>query len=80
MANAFDTNKIWILNIGTLKPLELPTEWFLSLAWDIDQWGLNSWGDFLELWAEREFGLKDKRKEDVRDIMLEYSVNQFVQL
>ncbi|WRT68552.1 uncharacterized protein IL334_005529 [Kwoniella shivajii] len=72
IAAAFNTTSIWILNIGSLKPLELPTEHFLSLAWDLDAWGINSVERFLQLWAEREFGSKDK--EEVADIMMKYSM------
>lgn len=29
--------KLWVLNIGAIKPLELDMEFFLSYAWDIDK-------------------------------------------
>lgn len=72
IARAFNTTSIWILNIGTLKPLELPTEHFLSLAWDLDAWPINSVDRFLHEWAAREFG-QDVSGE-VADIMSKYSV------
>lgn len=73
IAAAFNTTSIWILNIGSLKPLELPTEHFLSLAWDLDAWQINSVERFLTLWAEREFG--EKVKDEVASIMMKYSVS-----
>ena len=73
IARAFDTNQIWIVNVGSLKPLELPTEHFLALAYDFDAWPRNSLRSFLEMWAAREFG--EKVKEEVGDIMYLYSVS-----
>lgn len=72
IAAAFNTTSIWILNIGSLKPLELPSEHFLSLAWDINAWPINSVERFLQLWAEREFG--HEVKDEVADIMMKYSM------
>ncbi|WWD16299.1 hypothetical protein CI109_100725 [Kwoniella shandongensis] len=72
IAAAFNTTSIWILNVGSLKPLELPTEHFMSLAWDINAWPINSVEHFLRLWAEREFG--SGVKEEVADIMFKYSM------
>lgn len=72
VARAFNTTAIWILNVGTLKPLELPVEHFMSLAWDLDAWPVNSVDRFLEHWAAREFG--DQFAEETADIMKKYSV------
>ncbi|OWZ51928.1 hypothetical protein C356_02122 [Cryptococcus neoformans c45] len=72
IAHSFNTTQIWILNIGTLKPLEMPTEWFLDLAWDFDRWERNSWKRWLREWAGREFG--NEWKEEVGDIMGKYSL------
>ena len=48
--------KMWIVNVGDLKPMEVPTEFFLSLAWNpaaIPADGVDAW---LRQWAAREFG------------------------
>ncbi len=78
IARAFNTTSIWILNIGSLKPLELPTEHFLSLAYDIDAWPLNSVNRFLEHWAAREFG--EGVAVEVAHIMEKYSVSRYLYL
>ncbi|OCF34376.1 hypothetical protein I317_06529 [Kwoniella heveanensis CBS 569] len=72
IARAFNTTSIWILNVGSLKPLELPTEHFLALAYDSDAWPRNSVQKFLTHWAEREFG--QEVKDEVADIMYKYSL------
>ncbi|WVR07937.1 hypothetical protein IAU60_004980 [Kwoniella sp. DSM 27419] len=72
LARSFNTTQIWILNVGSLKPLEMPTEHFLSLAYDSDAWPRNSVNKFLTAWAEREFG--PEVKDEVADIMGRYSL------
>ena len=34
LAHQYGANRIWIVNVGDLKPLELPIEFFLRMAWD----------------------------------------------
>ncbi|WVF70255.1 hypothetical protein IAT40_005044 [Kwoniella sp. CBS 6097] len=72
IAAAFNTTSIWILNVGTLKPLELPVEHFMSLAWDINAWPINSVDRFLQHWAAREFG--EEVSDEVADIMSKYTM------
>jgi hypothetical protein len=48
--------KIWIVNVGDLKGLELPISHFLDLAYNTSQWDYDSVPHWLELWAAREFG------------------------
>lgn len=56
LAYQFDANKIWITNVGDLKPMEFPTEFFLSMAWDPERWPKERLQEFGRLWAQREFG------------------------
>jgi hypothetical protein len=58
MSKAYDhgARKIWIVNVGDLKPGEIGTEFFLQLAWDIHRWRQDNLQDFLPEWAAREFG------------------------
>jgi hypothetical protein len=48
-------NRIWILNVGDLKPLEIPINHFLDLAYDSETWGQGSTSKWLEAWAARDF-------------------------
>ena len=73
IARSFNTTAIWIVNVGTLKPLELPAGHFLDLAWDMDAWPINSVDRYLQLWAKREFG--PEHADEVADIMGHYSVS-----
>jgi hypothetical protein len=58
MRKAYDhgADRLWIANVGDLKPAEIPTEFFLQMAWDIDRWRPDNLPDFLADWAARNFG------------------------
>jgi hypothetical protein len=56
LAHAYGANRIWIVNVGDLKPMELPIEFFLRLAWNPKAISKDDIGDFTHRWAEREFG------------------------
>ncbi|KAF2089897.1 glycoside hydrolase family 115 protein [Saccharata proteae CBS 121410] len=43
--------EIWIVNVGDLKPLEIPINHFFDLAYDINAWDVHSTPHWLELWA-----------------------------
>ncbi len=56
LAYEYEANKIWIVNVGDLKPMEYPIEYFLRMAWNPEQWPKERIPEFGKLWAEREFG------------------------
>ncbi len=57
MAYEYGVRQIWIVNVGDLKPMELPLTYFLDLAYDFDTWGQeNRVQEYLEAFVEREFG------------------------
>ena len=56
LAREYGADRIWIVNVGDLKPMEFPTEFFLQLAWDPARWPKERLGEFTRLWAERQFG------------------------
>lgn len=53
---AHGADRVWIVNVGDLKPAEIGTEFFLRLAWDVQQWGPDAQPKFLREFAAREFG------------------------
>ncbi len=56
MKRAYDhgADRLWILNVGDLKPAEYLTEHFLDMAWDIES--ARPGFSHLQGWMEREFG------------------------
>lgn len=61
-AYATGAQRIWIANVGDLKPAEIDTEFFLRLAWDVKQWSAHDLPRFLVEWAAREFGAAHARE------------------
>jgi len=56
LAYRYGANRIWIVNVGDLKPMEIPTEFFLNFAWNPERWPAQRLDDYTQQWAEREFG------------------------
>ncbi|MGH9513428.1 MAG: glycosyl hydrolase 115 family protein [Terriglobales bacterium] len=71
LAYRYGANRIWIVNVGDLKPMEFPIEFFLDLAWNPERWPKNSTAEFTRLWAEREFG--PQYAADIADIISKYT-------
>lgn len=72
MRRAWDYNarKIWILNVGDIKPAEYDTELFMDMAWNINSINNSNLSDHLRNWASREFG--EKNADEIVSIMNEY--------
>lgn len=56
LANEYGANRLWIVNVGDLKPMEVPTEFFMAYAWNPAAWPASRLPDYLRDWAAREFG------------------------
>ena len=63
--------RIWIVNVGDLKPMEIPIEFFLSFAWDPERWTQNDLRTYLRLWATREFG--PEHAAEIADLVAKYT-------
>ena len=72
MTKAFDygADRVWVLNVGDLKPAELDIEFFLKLAWNPHSWNGTNTCDLLEQQFARDFGKKFAPK--FAGIMAEY--------
>jgi hypothetical protein len=71
LAYSYGANRIWIVNVGDLKPMEFPIEYFLNLARHPDRWGKDNLREFTELWAGREFG--PEHASEIADIVSKYT-------
>ena len=56
LAYNYGANRIWIVNVGDLKPMEFPIEFFLTLARHPEEWPRERIAEYSTMWAEREFG------------------------
>lgn len=55
-AYSHGARKLWILNVGDLKPAEYHMELFLDMAWDIRSVSVEDAGRHIEGMLERDFG------------------------
>ncbi len=55
-AYAFGADRVWIFNVGDIKPAEVEMEFGLRLAYDINSYPPQHALDFIEDWAARTFG------------------------
>jgi hypothetical protein len=55
-AYAYNCGRVWILNVGDIKPSEIDMEFFLRLAWNVNRYDENAQTTWLTEWATREFG------------------------
>ena len=55
-AYAYGANRIWVANVGDIKPGEIGMEFWLRLGWDIHAYDRLSVAHYLTDWATREFG------------------------
>jgi hypothetical protein len=71
LAYHHDATRIWIVNVGDLKPMEIPMEFFLTLAWNPERWTQADLDIYLRLWATREFG--PAHAADIADLAAKYT-------
>jgi hypothetical protein len=56
LTKAYGDDRIWIVNVGDIKPMEFPISFFLDYAWNPDQWPASKLPDYARLWAAEQFG------------------------
>lgn len=71
LAWQYDANRIWVVNVGDLKPMEFPIEFFLTLAWDPSRWPKERIAEYTRSWAQREFG--PAHAAEIADIVARYT-------
>jgi len=56
LAVKYGATRLWVVNVGDLKPMEFPIEFFLDYARTPELWNKDHLDEFTKLWATREFG------------------------
>lgn len=61
MSIAYERNatRVWIVNVGDLKPMEKEIEFFINMGWNATTWTSDTIGDYVFEWAQREFEFDD---------------------
>lgn len=58
----YGVDKIWILNVGDLKPNEYPMDFFLKMAWNPKSFNQDNLKNYSEEWMEEFFDIKDAKE------------------
>jgi len=71
LAHAYGANRIWVVNVGDLKPMEFPIEFFLDYARDPSRWNQDNLSTYTKLWAARNFG--PEHAAEIADLISKYT-------
>jgi hypothetical protein len=71
MCYQHNVKDIWIVNVGDIKPMELPISFFIDLAWNPESFDYQKVLSYFDIWSEQQFG-KDLVNE-ISDILLQSS-------
>lgn len=64
-----NATRLWIVNVGDLKPYEKETEFFINYGWNATRWNANNLDSFTTSWAQREFDLSASDSAIVSDLV-----------
>lgn len=65
-----DARRIWVLNVGDIKPMEIGMDYFARFAWSADTFGPDSQPKFLREFAARQFG--EKQAKPIANLLGEF--------
>ena len=71
LAVQYGATRIWIANVGDLKPLEIPLEFFIRYAWNPNSLTKDDIANYQLRWAQREFG--PQHAAEIADIVAKYA-------
>jgi hypothetical protein len=71
LAYRYGARQLWIVNVGDIKPMEFPIEFFLDYAWDPEAWPAEQLDEYPRLWAAEQFG--DEHASAIADVLAKYT-------
>jgi len=77
LSYSYGVDKLWILNVGDLKPMEYPISFFLDMAWNPMKFNAQNIQQYSEDWCTQQFGEKYS-KEAARIVELYTKYNHRV--
>jgi hypothetical protein len=72
LRKAYDAgaNRLWVINVGDLKPAEIGLEFAMRLAHRIDDYGETNVSEFVAALAGRDFG--QMHAQEISDLVMQY--------
>jgi hypothetical protein len=71
LAYEYGVNRIWIVNVGDLKPMELPISFFLDYAWAPSKYTRDRSREYTLAWAKQQFGATHAK--EISDLLTKYT-------
>ncbi|WNH13842.1 glycosyl hydrolase 115 family protein [Thalassobellus suaedae] len=71
LAYKHGVDKVWIVNVGDIKPMEFPISFFLDYAWNPEKWDASNLQDYYYQWARDNFD--GQFTEDIANILKLYT-------
>jgi hypothetical protein len=73
MARELGADRIWIVNVGDIKPMELPIQFFLDYAWSPENVPADALRDWTRRWARQQLPALDPAgAAEAADVVIEY--------
>jgi hypothetical protein len=67
----YGIRQIWIVNVGDIKPMEFPIQFFLDYAWNPEGLPASRLPEYTKQWVTQQFG--DKYADEIADILTKYT-------
>lgn len=71
LAHKYGADKIWVVNVGDIKPLEFPISFFMDYAWNPDKIEANDLPEYYTTWVQKQFG--GQYTKEIADILAAYT-------
>jgi hypothetical protein len=71
LAWQYGADRLWVVNVGDLKPMELPIDFFLTYAWNPEAISQNDLTSYTQHWAASIFG--PEHAEEIAALVTRYT-------
>ncbi|MDR3459752.1 MAG: glycosyl hydrolase 115 family protein [Verrucomicrobiae bacterium] len=71
LAYEYGATRIWLVNVGDLKPLEIPLEFIIRMGWNPAAMSKDFVAEYQRRWAEREFG--PAHADEIANLVAKYA-------
>jgi hypothetical protein len=71
LAYEYGADRIWVVNVGDIKPMEFPISFFLDYAWNPEIIKAEDLPEYYNDWAEKQFG--PQYKDEIAMILSKYT-------
>ena len=67
----YGAKRLWIVNVGDIKPMEFPISFFLDFAWNPECFHAEQLPDYYTSWAAQQFG--EKYAKEIGEMIMKYT-------